>query len=292
MSLGRTGVREALLVMKPLEPIFVADLFPKIEAKLVELLRSLSPEEWERQTVAPQWRVKDVAAHLLDTNLRKLSMVRDGYFGESPGGIESYKDLVKFLDCLNADWVRAMRRVSPRLITDLLEWSAPLVSEFTMGLDPMAQASFSVAWAGEEKSLNWFDIAREYTERWHHQQQIRLAVGKPGIETRELYYPVLDTFVRALPHGYRDVGAVDGTVMALNVEGEAGGEWFLIRTHGQWELYSQADRKPDTYIVIPQEIAWRVFTKGIDRESALKGSRITGQRSLGEHLFGVLAVMA
>jgi uncharacterized protein (TIGR03083 family) len=278
--------------MKPLKPIFVVELFPKIEAKLVELLRSLTPEEWDRRTIAPQWRVKDVAAHLLDTNLRKLSMVRDGYFGESPGQIQSYQDLVGFLNRLNADWVQAMRRVSPRLITDLLEWSAPMVYDFTRGLDPMAQASFSVAWAGEEKSLNWFDIAREYTERWHHQQQIRLAVGKPGIETRELYYPVLDTFVRALPHGYRNVEATDGTVMLLEVDGQAGGKWFLVRMGGQWELNSKADRESDAYVVIPQEIAWRVFAKGIDRESALKQSRISGERRLGEHLFGVLAVMA
>jgi len=278
--------------MEQLEPILVVKLFPKIEAKLVELLRSLTPEEWDRQTIAPQWRVKDVAAHLLDTNLRKLSMVRDGYFGESPGQIQSYQDLVGFLNRLNADWVQAMRRVSPQLITDLLEWSAPMVYEFTRGLDPMAQASFSVAWAGEEKSLNWFDIAREYTERWHHQQQIRLAVGKPGIETRELYYPVLDTFVRALPHGYRNVEAADGTVMLLEIDGEAGGKWFLVRTDSQWELSSQPGRQADANVVIPQEIAWRVFTKGIDRESALNQSRISGERRLGEHLFGVLAIMA
>jgi uncharacterized protein (TIGR03083 family) len=278
--------------MRQLEPIFVLELFPKIEAKLVEVLRSLNPEEWDRQTIAAQWRVKDVAAHLLDTNLRKLSMVRDGYFGESPGRIDSYQDLVGYLNRLNANWVQAMRRVSPGLITDLLEWSAPMVYEFTRGLNPMAQASFSVAWAGEEKSPNWFDIAREYTERWHHQQQIRLAVGKPGIESRELYYPVLNTFVRALPHGYRDVEVADGTVMMLQIDGQAGGKWFLVRSGGRWKLSSQADRKPDGQVNIPQEIAWRVFTKGIDRESALKQSRVSGERRLGEHLFGVLAVMA
>src|SRR5688572_32295034 len=44
-----------------------------------------------------------------------------------------------------------------------------------------------------------FDTAREFTERWHHQQQIRLATNRPGIMTRELYYPVLDCFMRALP---------------------------------------------------------------------------------------------
>lgn len=278
--------------MKALEPIFVSELFPKIEARLIEVLRSLTPDEWEARTIAPQWRVKDVAAHLLDSSLRKLSMVRDGYYGESAGRINSYQDLVGFLNRLNADWVQAMRRVSPALLTDLLEWSAPIAYEFTTSLDPFAPAAFSVAWAGEERSTNWFDIAREYTERWHHQQQIRLAVGKPGIETRELYYPVLDTFVRALPYGYRDVDSKDGSVMLLAVEGEAGGRWFLVRVAGKWELSSESDREPNAAVSIPQEIAWRVFTKGIDRESALKQSRISGDRNLGEHMFGVLAVMA
>jgi len=278
--------------MKPLEPIFVVDLFPKIESKLIELLRSLSADEWERQTIAPQWRVKDVAAHLLDTNLRKLSMMRDGYFGENPGKVESYADLVAFLNRLNADWVRAMRRVSPRVLTDLLEWSAPIVYEFTRTLDPFGQAAFSVAWAGEEKSLNWFDIAREYTERWHHQQQIRLAVGKHGIETRELYYPVLDTFIRALPHGYRNLQSENGATMRLVVDGDAGGEWFLVKTGGEWQLSLEAEHKPDAEVRIPQEVAWRVFTKGIDRATASSQSAISGDRTLGEHLFGVLAVMA
>jgi hypothetical protein len=47
---------------QPLPPILAAHLFPKIEAKLIELLRSLTPEEWEKQTIAPKWKVKDVAA--------------------------------------------------------------------------------------------------------------------------------------------------------------------------------------------------------------------------------------
>jgi hypothetical protein len=54
-------------------------------------------------------------------------------------------------------------------------------------LDPFAEAIFSVGWAGEEKSLNWFHIAREYTEKWHHQQQIRLAVGQEQICTQETF---------------------------------------------------------------------------------------------------------
>jgi len=78
------------------------------------------------------------------------------------------------------------------------EWA-----EFHQSLDSIAEAGFGVSWAGEVKSANWFDTAREFTDRWHH-QQIRLATNRPGIMTRELYYPVLDCFMRALPFTYCD----------------------------------------------------------------------------------------
>ena len=69
--------------------ILTAHLFPILEAHLIELLRSLSADEWELQTVAPKWKVKDVAAHLLDTQLRRLSLARDGYFSPPPPVINS-----------------------------------------------------------------------------------------------------------------------------------------------------------------------------------------------------------
>jgi hypothetical protein len=52
-------------------------------------------------------------------------------------------------------------------------------ARFHKSLDPLAPAAFAVSWAGEETSSNWFDTARELTERWHHQQQIRLATIGP-----------------------------------------------------------------------------------------------------------------
>ena len=56
----------------------------------------------------------------------------------------------------------------------------------------------------ERRGPNWFHLAREFTERWHHQQQIRLATERDGIMTRELYHPVLECFMRALPFAFRD----------------------------------------------------------------------------------------
>src|SRR4051812_21987168 len=201
--------------MTPVQPVQTIHLFAPLDSKLIELLDSLSPEEWERKAL-PHWTVKDIAAHLLDTALRRLSIVRDGYVGEKFTG-SSYQELLAFLNGLNADWVRALRRVSPQLLIAMIDESShELIAHFKT-LDPSSPAPFPVAWSGEETSLNWFDIAREYTERWHHQQQIREAVNRPGIMTRELYYPLLDTFIRVLPHAYRNVGAPENTTISVQI---------------------------------------------------------------------------
>ena len=94
-------------------PILTAPLLPVVETRLLELLRSLTRDEWELQTVAPAWKVKDVAAHLLDTQLRKLSRVRDGYAAAPPRRFTSSDDFLAFINRLNHEGVEMYRRLSP-----------------------------------------------------------------------------------------------------------------------------------------------------------------------------------
>ncbi|MGO8055541.1 maleylpyruvate isomerase N-terminal domain-containing protein, partial [Rhizobium leguminosarum] len=141
-------------------------LFPVLDAKLIELLRSLSPDEWNKPTIARLWTVKDVATHLLDGNLRTLSLSRDKHIIHPDREINSYESLVDYLNQLNADWVKATKRLSPEMLIELLELSGKQYSQYLTTLDINADAIFSVAWAGEQTSKNWFHIAREYTEKW------------------------------------------------------------------------------------------------------------------------------
>ncbi|HEY9049657.1 MAG TPA: maleylpyruvate isomerase family mycothiol-dependent enzyme [Ohtaekwangia sp.] len=272
-------------------PIPTLHLFPILDKKLVELLRSLSPDDWQKPTRAKQWTVKDIASHLLDGNLRTLSISRDKFFGESPGNINSYQDLVYFLNQLNADWVKATRRLSPTVLIHLLETTGTLYHEHLSSLDPMADAIFSVAWAGEERSLNWFHIAREYTEKWHHQQQIRETVGQDGITTRALYYPVLDTFLQALPHHYRSTSASDGATITIVITGEAGGAWSIVYHDYQWKFTTRPS-SPSCTITLKDEDAWKLFTKGLTLAEAQACIQLQGDRSLGEPIFTMLSVMA
>ena len=276
-----------------MNPILPLPLFPKLDQKLITLLQSLSAEDWQRQTISPLWKVHDVALHLLAGNIRALSMLRDGSSGVKPGNIGSYQDLVGYLNQLNADWIVAMRRVSPNVLIDLLETTGRQYIAFLETLDPFGTASFSVAWAGEDKSANWFHIAREYTEKWHHQQQIRLAVGQAeALYTKEYYFPYLDTSMRALPHHYRAIKGKKDDTLKFTVMGEGGGDWYLQSDGHRWSLKAAPEHEPICAVRIADTLAWRIFTKGIAKTEAEKQVVITGRADLGAHILDMLAVMA
>jgi len=227
--------------------IETAHLFPILHAKLVDLLRALEGPEWEMPTVAGMWRVKDVAAHLLDTQQRLVSRLR-GEPASPPPPIRSNADLVAFIDRLNADGIRRYRRLDPSELIALLEEGASVFADHHRSADPWAEAPFGVSWAGEETSANWFHTAREFTERWHHQQQIRFATAKPGIMTHELYHPVLDCFMRALPVAYRERAGANATYLRVNVAGDCGGTWYLFHHDSERPAsVAQASRLPLAY---------------------------------------------
>ena len=278
--------------MKKPEKIEVVALIPELDNMLFKLLDGLSAEDWDKQTIAPKWKVKDIAVHLLDGNLRTLSMLRDGYYGEKPEAVNSYGDLVNFLNGLNADWVKATKRLSPKVIIELLKTSGKEYCDFLATLNPDDKAEFSVAWAGENESKNWFHIAREYTEKWHHQQQIRLAVGDEQELLEEKWYlPYLDTSVRALPNHYRKVEGKDKDLVKFTFLGKTEKSWFLYYDNG-WELISSTKQEPISEVKIRDNYAWKIFTKGVKREEAIANSEIIGDKKLGEKIFDMIAVMA
>ena len=277
--------------MLPAIPIETLSLFPELDRLLLELLRGLTPADWQRPTLAREWTVKDVAAHLLDGNLRTLSMLRDGYAGETPADF-SYSGLVAYLNGLNADWVRAARRLSPAVLVELLAQSGAEYTAYLATLDAWAPATFAVAWAGESESLNWFHLARDYTEKWHHQQQIREAVGQTAaLMTPALFRPFIETLLRGLPHAYRAVAAPTGARVHVRIDTELGDVWQLTRAAEAWQLTLPDEATATAEISLSPDTAWKLFTKGLSPAAARPLVRLRGDERLAEAALHLVAVM-
>jgi hypothetical protein len=266
-------------------------LLPEMDKLLLQCLTSLSADQWHLQTIAKKWKVKDVVAHLLDGNIRILSMLRDQYSGEFFTGT-SYDELLQFLNGLNADWVKAMRRVSPGMLILLHQCTGKLYCDYYASLDPNGKAGFAVSWAGETESKNWMHIAREYTEKWLHQQQIRYAIGDTTLLQHQYYHPFLQTCFLALPYTFRNTDAPDKCIVTVKITGEAGGCWSIIKQPKGWQLIQAQLENPSATVIIPQEFAWPLFSKSLRPEMVMDKITIQGNHGLAETALGMVSFMA
>jgi uncharacterized protein (TIGR03083 family) len=277
------------MLQKP-APILIADRFPSLLDALLTLLAEISTADWERPTAAAGWAVKDMALHLLGDDIGLLSDRRDGYHGGWIS-VSTWEELVAQINRSNAAWVESTRRLSPRLLCDLLRFSGEQVNAYFGSLDPFA-IGVPVSWAGPDPAPVWLDVAREFTERWHHQQHIRQAVERPGLMDSFYLAPVLAAFVRALPRTFQNVIAPEGTLVSLTITGEAGGSWSVLREQDQWQLFEGKPPEPQAEVSLPEDAAWRLFTRGISKDAARSRALLSGDIDLAEKLLETVSIIA
>jgi uncharacterized protein (TIGR03083 family) len=266
----------------------VRPLFPRERAELTGLLQELDPGDWQRPTICPGWRVRDVVAHLVHDYLRKLSGTRDGM--TAPGPLPG-EDLPAFLHRANQEFVDVAARWSTRTLVDLLGHLGPQLDQLWAAAD-MTELGEAVSWAAPGRPAPvWLDIAREYTEYWVHQQQIRDAVGRAGAAGAEYLGPVVDTFLRAVPHALREVPAVAGTCLQVEITGPGGGAWSVTRQEAGWAIRPGRCAGPAAAARLSSDTLWRVATRGITAAAALERSRIDGSRELGAAALRLVSII-
>lgn len=275
-----------------MKPTDTRTLFRPLCEDIVSLLRNLAAEDWDRPTLARNWRVRDVTAHLLDTALRRLSFQRDKHAPPAPAeSLAGERDFVRFINSLNAAWIDATRRLSARVLTDLYELAAKDLCDFVERFPDDGPALFPVSWAGEQKSAGWLDIGREFTEIWHHGAQVREAVGAGPFGEPQWLHAVLEIAVRALPHAYRDVTAPPGSTLAIEISGPSGGEWTLRRAEGSWCVDEGAASRRDATARMSDQTAWRLLFNALEPRLAPEAVQIDGDRTLAVPLLRTRAVI-
>ncbi len=148
---------------------------------LLELLASLSADDWIRPTECPAYPVKGITTHVLGDDFSLLSRQRDGsvqglvYMSEELPGA----DFRTLLDGFNDRWVATARFMSPLLLIELLRLTGQWTAAYYESVDPDAPGeSVGLFGASQDSSSPfWQAIAREYLERWIHHSQIRRALG-------------------------------------------------------------------------------------------------------------------
>jgi uncharacterized protein (TIGR03083 family) len=236
-------------------------LFAAERDRLIELLAGLQDADWERPSPCPGWTILGLCCDLVGDDLGLLARERDGHYGTpAPAGSEA--EFVAWLDELQADWVRAAGRLSPRLVTDLLRWAGPQITEMFAGKDMRAR-TVSVSWAGPDLVPVWLGQAREVSEYWIHRQQILQALGRPSDLRADLAGPVLDGLRWAYPYRLAQAAAQPGDTVSISVTGPLARTWHLVATDAGWRFAGQPGPRLAGSLVMNTEQAWRLLTNNM-----------------------------
>jgi uncharacterized protein (TIGR03083 family) len=263
-------------------PSDFAGLFLLERARLSELLASLGPADWDRPSPCPGWTVLGLCSHLLGDDLGFVSRHRDGHFGTPGPDGASESEFVTWLDGLQNEWVHAARRLSPRIVADLLEWAGPQVTETMRGEDPRARTA-DVSWAGAAPVPAWLNHARELSEYWIHRQQLLQAVGRPSDLRVDLAGPVLDGLRWAYPFRLGQAPAQPGDSVTIAVAGPVTVTWHLVATPAGWEYRDVPGTRTVANLEMTTEQAWRLLTNNLP-----SADRSSVKASGDETLLGIL----
>jgi uncharacterized protein (TIGR03083 family) len=246
------------------QPFVYKSLFPVENERLLTLLRSLTPADWHRSTPCPGWDVHGLALHLLGGSFSVISWLRDGFRGTPAPKDSDEQGFIDWLDDLQAAWVTAARRLSPRLLVELLDWTAKGFAEAIDAQDPSALAA-NVSWASADPVPVWVDHARELTEKWIHRQQILQALDQPSDLRPDLAGPVLEALRWAYPYRLgvhkREAGAF---VQIDIVDEQLGQQWRIVSNGESWEFDGSNPTIKLASMSLSGEQAWRLLTNNYD----------------------------
>lgn len=243
-------------------PVEVAALFATERARLLGLLATVSDKEWQRPSPCPEWTVLGLCCHLVGDDFSLLARHRDGYHGTSaPEGVAE-PEFIEWIDNLQIEWVHAARRLSPRLVVDLLDWAGPQLVEVLGRQDPAARVA-SVSWAGPDPVPVWLDQVRELSEYWIHRQQLLQAVGRPPDLRPDLFGPILDGLRWAYPYRLAAIDAQPGDFVSIEITGPVPASWHLVATGEAWTFRNEPGSRHVASLSMTTDQAWRLLTNNL-----------------------------
>jgi uncharacterized protein (TIGR03083 family) len=253
-------------------------------AAITELGAALSEAEWELPSECPGWSVRDLVSHLIG--------VERSLLGEPSPAVPTDRapHVHNDMGALNEAWVAARRglpgpavleefsEVTGRRLEQLAGFPADRFDE--IGPSPVGQVPYR-----EFLHVRVMDC-------WVHEQDIRVATGRPGHAEGAPAEIALDRISSAMPFVVaKRAGAPDGSGVRFDLAGSPSRRMEVAVSDGRGAL-GKLDH-PDVTLAMDAEVFWRLGCGRIGGQAALDAALVGmhGDTALGERVVRNMAFM-
>jgi uncharacterized protein (TIGR03083 family) len=258
----------------------VVGLLGREWSDIADLLADLNDEEWSLPAL-PGWDVHDVVAHLIGTE-RSLA---GATLPDMPSDLGAHvrNDIGK----VNEAWICALRDCPH---ADLLAKFRAVSAERLAMLRGMSAEEFNApSWtpAGDATYARFMQI--RIFDCWMHEQDIRIAVHRPGNEGGDVARQALDEVVLALGYILGKRGrAPDGSSVLIRLVGPVERELAVV-VDGRARVVEAIDGEPTATLTLSSSLFMRLAGGREDAQAALSRIQLGGDLALARQLATSLA---
>ncbi|RRO14282.1 maleylpyruvate isomerase family mycothiol-dependent enzyme [Saccharopolyspora rhizosphaerae] len=248
--------------------------------ELDRLLTELDDAQWEQETPLPGWRVRDIAAHLIGTEL----MLSGEPTPDSGKDVTSYPHVHNDVGARNEHYVEHFReQPHEAVLATFRDTTAARLESLRMMPDEEFHAPAKTP-AGQDTYARFMRI--RVFDCWMHEQDVRDAVGLPGSDGGAPADLSIDEITTAL--GFvvgKRASAPDGSRVTF----ELGSRTLHVAVDGRAKVVDSLPGDPTVRITLPLGVFTRLCGGRVDPAEALPSVSFEGDEALGEHIAKNLA---
>ena len=249
---------------------------------LAEVLAPLSEDEWLTPSPCPGWSVKDLAAHVIGTEL-----TLDGQPSpELTEEVRAHEHVRNDIGAINEAWVDSFRS---RPGTEVLATLKEVTGRRARALAAMSQEEFDAdSWTpAGPGSYGRFMQIRVY-DCWIHEQDMRMALNRPGHLSGPQAEQSLDEVARAL--GFivgKKAGAPQGSSVEIELTGPTSRRLF-VTVDGRAAVVPTLDGEPTVKVTMPFELFIPMASGRLPADPAAPGIELAGDTDLAARVVASL----
>ncbi len=270
--------------MPPTQEPVIAILAEEWEA-IGALGLGLAEEEWELPSECPGWTVRDVLSHLIGIERALLGDPAPPPLAELPPHVENE------IGARNEAWVAQRRsRPGPDVLAEFADVTARRLAQLRSWPETRFE-EIGPSPVGEVPYREFMNV--RVMDSWVHEQDIRVATGRPGHESGPAAQLSLDRLCSGMPYVVgKQAGAPEGASVCFELRGSLPRRIDIVVREGRAKAVPTLDR-PATTLGMDMDVFWRLACGRVEGKAALLAGlvEVNGDAELGSLVLDAMAFM-